>query len=194
MTHPSLARQHRAWHAARWVIWGGAALVLVFPLVAMRIPGAGVHWTASDFGAMAALLLLPCVAFELAVSRGRSPAYVSASLLAAGGVSLVTWVNLAVGVVGDPGERVNLVFFAAPAVAVVGACWSRLHADRLARVMVWTGVVQVLASGLALALENWLAAAAMAVFALPWLASARLFGRAAVAASQRKRCCIASQR
>lgn len=167
------------WRAMRWVVWGGAALVLLLPLVAMRIPGTGVEWTGLDFVAMAGLLLLACVTFEVAVRVGRSHAFVVASVSAAAAALVSTWANLAVGIVGDEGGPVNLMFFAVPAVAIAGAAWSRLRAQRLARVMDLTAVVQGLACVAALVLDGAYAFVATGVFVAMWVFSAQLFRRAA---------------
>lgn len=167
------------WRAMRWVVWGGAVLVLLLPLLAMRIPGTGVDWTGSDFAAMGGLLLLACVTFEVAVRVGRSHAFVVATVLAAAAALVSTWANLAVGIVGDEGNAVNLVFFAVPALAVAGAAWSRLRAHRLARAMDLTALVQGLACVAALVLDGAFAFVATAVFVAMWVLSAQLFRRAA---------------
>lgn len=179
MTHATTLRRHAGWRIARWALWGAAALVLLFPLAAMRIPGSGVDWTASDFVAMAGLLLVPCLAFEIAVRTARSHAYVLACLIAAGAAFVLTWANLAVGIVGSEANPLNRVFFAVPAVAIVGAAWSRLRAARLARAMQLTAVAQVAACVAALVLDGAYTFVATAVFVALWLASALLFRRAA---------------
>ena len=74
MTHAMTLRSHAGWRIARRATWGAAALVLLLPRAAMRVPGSGVDWTASDFVAMAALLLVPCLALEAGVRTARSHA------------------------------------------------------------------------------------------------------------------------
>lgn len=167
------------WRAMRWAVWGGAALVLLLPLVAMRFPGTGVDWTGSDFAAMASLLLLPCLAFEAAVRVGRSHAFVLACGIAAAAAFVLTWANLAVGIIGDEDNPANLLFFAVPVVAVLGAAWSRLQAQRLARAMEFTAVVQGLACLVALALDGLHVFALTSGFVAMWVLSAQLFRRAA---------------
>ena len=179
MTHAMTLRSHAGWRIARRATWGAAALVLLLPLAAMRVPGSGVDWTASDFMAMAALLLVPCLALEAAVRTARSHAYVLACLIAAGAVFLLAWANLAVGIVGSEADPMNLVFFGVPAVAIIGAAWSRLRAARLARAMQLTAIAQVAACVAALVLDGAYTFVATGVFVALWLASALLFRRAA---------------
>lgn len=105
-----------------------------------------------------------------------------ACLIAAGAVFLLAWANLAVGIVGIVGSEVdpmNLVFFAVPAVAIIGAAWSRLRAARLARAMQLTAIAQVAACVAALVLDGAYTFVATGVFVALWLASALLFRRAA---------------
>ena len=52
------------WRLFRWVMWGGAALLLALPLVAMQFTSE-VNWTASDFVVMGAMLGIAAGTVEL---------------------------------------------------------------------------------------------------------------------------------
>ena len=88
-----------AWRA---MLWGGLALLLALPALAMSLGAEGVDWSASDFVVMGLLLAALGLGIEAAVRllanwRGR--------LIAIGAVVavfLAIWVELAVGIVGTP--------------------------------------------------------------------------------------------
>jgi hypothetical protein len=80
----------------RMLAWGGAAALLLAPLVAMRFTNE-VAWTASDFAAAAALLLGAGLALELLAQRARGSALLLGGL-AVVGVFLLLWAEGAVGV------------------------------------------------------------------------------------------------
>lgn len=176
----------------RPVLWGGAAGLLLLPAIAMRLEVEGVDWNAADFLVMGAMLGIACGLYELATRRSGDLFYRAGAGAAVATAFLTVWVNLAVGMFGSGTDPVNLVFAVAPLVAGAGTLLARFRARGLARTMVAAAVAQLLAVGVAvlvgptsgpddpsgpsLALEAVLSA----YFALPWLASALLFGLAAV--------------
>ena len=83
---------------SRWTLflWGGAALLLSVPFVAMRFTSE-VNWTAADFIVMGTLLAVACGLIELAARLGTSIAYKLGVIAAVGGGFLIVWANLAVG-------------------------------------------------------------------------------------------------
>src|SRR5690606_37190745 len=113
----------------RLAVWGGAALLLSLPLLAMRFGAPGVHWTGLDFAVMGAMLAAACGGWELAMRMSSgSLAYRAAACVAIAACFLQVWINLAVGIVGEPGNPANLAFFAAVAVAIAGALVARFRA------------------------------------------------------------------
>lgn len=84
---------------SRWrlMMWGGAAILLLAPAVAMQFT-AEMNWGAEDFVAFAALLVAACGAFELATRLTRKRAVLALSALAILGAFLLVWAQLAVGV------------------------------------------------------------------------------------------------
>lgn len=104
--------------------WGGAALLLAAPFIAMRLTSE-VYLTASDFIFAGALLAVIGCAFELAVRASQNRAYRAGTALALLATFLTIWANLAVGIVGSENNPANLLFFAALLVGIIAACVTR---------------------------------------------------------------------
>jgi hypothetical protein len=190
MASPSTPDARRGHNRLRPFIWGTAAIVLLVPAVAMRFTGE-VNWSASDFVVMGAMLASGCALYELGVWLSRNPAYRAAFGIAAMAGFLTVWVNLAVGMFGSEHNPLNLMFAGVLLVAALGALRARFRARGMARAMGTTAVAQMLAAaaGLAIGLTVGMdepggpgigrEAFLTACFALPWLASAQLFHKAA---------------
>ncbi|MCR6702109.1 MAG: hypothetical protein NVV68_13565 [Dokdonella sp.] len=166
------------WRTLRWVVWGGAALLLLAPLIAMRFTRE-VDWSPLDFLVMGVLLALVGGAYELAVRVARSHVYVIAFGVAVGTAFLTVWANLAVGIVGEPAEPINRIYFGVVAVAVLGATLARLRPAGMARAMLAAALAQAAGSVVGLVADGTTVFVLTAVFAVLWLVSAALFRRAA---------------
>lgn len=172
-------------------IWGGAAMLLLLPAIAMRLGADGVDWDATDFIAMGLMLGVACGLYELATWLSGNMAYRAAFGLAVATGFLTVWVNLAVGMYGSEGNALNLVFGGVLLVAAAGSLLAGFRARGMAMAMGATAAAQLLAAGIGLAVG--LAAGTdeaagpplareaflTACFALPWLASSQLFRMAA---------------
>lgn len=165
--------------------WSVAAALLLLPLIAMQFTPE-VNWTASDFIIWGIMLGTVGGLFELAVGLSPLPSYRAGFALALVGAFLVTWVNLAVGIVGSDDNPSNQFFFLALLVGVVGAGLARLRAAGMTYAMFSTA----LALGIAFVLaemsprdELWVPASretmGTGILALIFVASALLFRRAA---------------
>ncbi len=89
---------HGIWRA---ILWGGLALVLAIPALAMQFT-AEVDWDSLDFIAMGILLGILGLGIELVMRRLRDwPARLAGSA-AVLFVFLAIWVELSVGVFGTP--------------------------------------------------------------------------------------------
>lgn len=166
--------------ALRPLVWGGAACLLLVPALAMWLGAEGVHWSGGDFLAMGLLLAAAGGLFELGLRLDRRLLYRAGFWLAALAGFLTVWANLAVGMLGAPGDPANLLFAGMLALAGAGGLAARGRAAGMAKAMLAAGVTQLLIAAAALPmgfapLETTLTA----LFALPWLASAGLFARAA---------------
>lgn len=180
-THPPARDRRNPWRA---VVWGGAAALLLLPLVAMQF-SPEVDWSLADFVMFGGMLLVACGSYELATRQSRHTAYRAAAAVAlATGFALV-WINLAVGIIGSEGHPANLVYAGVLAVAIAGALLARLRPAGMASALDVTALAQVLASAVAWAAGETAAALFSLLFALPWLVSAGLFRRAAAAQTSR---------
>lgn len=165
-----------------WFLWGGAALLLAVPFVAMRFTSE-VNWSALDFVVMGTLLAVVCGIIELAARRGGSIAYKLGVMAAVGGGFLIVWINLAVGHEHTP---YDYPFYLALLVGLAGSAIARLRPKGMMAAMLATAAALVVALRLAMVHEadaeggNLLVTTvASAMIASPFLLSAWLFRRAA---------------
>lgn len=179
-----IAEQRRG-NLLRMVGWSVAAALLLLPFVAMQFTPE-VNWTASDFIIWGIMLGAAGGLFELAVRLSPLPSYRAGFALALVGAFLVTWVNLAVGIVGSEDNPSNQFFFLALLVGIVGSGVARLRAAGMTYAMFATAA----ALGIAFVFaemsprdELWVPATREAIgtgiLALIFVTSALLFRRAA---------------
>ena len=166
------------WRRMRWVVWGGAGCLLALPWVAMQFTRE-VAWSGADFTVMGVMLGLACAAFELAVRVARSHAYVLGAGVAVGTAFLLTWINLAVGIIGSENNPANLMFFGVLLVGALAVIAFRLHARGMALAMEATAVAQAAVSLVTLAIGAGHVFVLAAVFVVLWLVAAQLFRKAA---------------
>jgi hypothetical protein len=160
-------------------VWGGAALLMLLPLVAMQFTKE-VAWRPFDFIVAGFMLLAACGTCELGARMSSSTAYRAAIGIAVGAGFLLVWINLAVGIIGTEDDPANLMFGGVLMVGAAGAFVARFKPQGMARALVATAVAQALVALIALVAGLGLEAAALsAFFTALWLASAGLFRRAA---------------
>jgi len=128
----------------RYLMWGTAAFLLLLPAAAMQFT-ADVRWTGFDFAVMGAMLAVACGAVELGARLSGHLAYRAGVVLAVGAGFLLTWSNLAVGVVGNEGNPANLMFFGVVALAAVGSIIARGRAKGMSIAMAAAALAQLAA-------------------------------------------------
>lgn len=107
--------------------------VLLIPLVAMRFTDE-VKWTLSDFVVMWFVLAGPVFLYRLLATRAWANfAYKAGAGLAVLGGFLITWVNLAVQIIGDDNPG-NLLYFLALLGGLIGVGLARFQPRGLAKV------------------------------------------------------------
>lgn len=170
----------------RLIGWAVPVALLTIPWLA-RWP-----WTASDFIVAAAMFGIVGGTFELAVRASGNAAYRGGAAVALATAFLLTWVNLAVGIIGNEDNPLNLMFFGVIAAAIVGTIVARFEASGMARAMSVAAAIQALVGvgvflagaaateppgrfGLLLLIEG---------FAVLWLLSAWLFRKAAAGSAK----------
>ena len=139
-------------HGNLWRIaaWAGAVILLLLPLVAMQVSDE-VNWGPLDFAVAGILLFGTALGVELAVRRSSSGTYRLAAGLALVGALLLIWINLAVGIIGDEGDRANLLYLGVLAVGLGGALLARFEAGGMARAMLLTAIAVAIVGVVALA-------------------------------------------
>ena len=175
-----------AWRWFRWAMRGGAAILIALPLVAMQFT-TEVDWTASDFIIMGAMLGIAAGTVELAMRASGNSAYRLGAIVAVGAGFLLTWVNLAVGIIGSEDNPLNLVYGGVLGVAVVGSLIADFRPAGMARALFATAAAQMLVTILALVWGwgKWEPPGAAGIlalngfFALLWFLAGGLFRRSA---------------
>jgi hypothetical protein len=165
----------------RPVVWGGAALLLLLPAIAMRLHAGGVEWSAADFAVFGAMLAIACGLYELAARTSGDAWYRAGAGIAVATGFLTVWANLAVGMIGGEGNPFNLLFAGVLAVAATGATLAKLRGAGMVRAMLATAVAQAVAVAVAIALDgghDLRGGIFSALFVAPWLLSSALFRRA----------------
>lgn len=146
-TVPAQGRRN-GWRIARW---SAAAALLCVPAIAMRFPGSGFDWTASDFVVMGTLFAAVLGAYELLASRAPGFTYRAASVLTTLGLFLLIWMNLAVGIIGHEGNPANLMFAAVITIVAGGSCIARFKPEGMARALFTAAAAQLAIGVVALA-------------------------------------------
>lgn len=137
----------------RWIVWCGAAAPMLLPVLAIRGTGEAAWEQRGDFVFLGILLAGVGGAYELAARVTERSAYRVAVSLALASAVLVTWVTLAVGIIGSEDHPANLMYGAVLAVPVIGAALVRLRPCGMAMVMIATALAQVLI--FVIALVEW---------------------------------------
>jgi hypothetical protein len=161
----------------RIAAWSAAAGLLMLPAIAMQFTRE-VTWGPADFLVAALLIGGTGLVFELAIRARTSGAYRAGAAVALFTAFLTIWINLAVGMIGDEGNPLNLIFGGVIAVAILGGFVARFQPIGMAWTMAATAFVQAATVIPALTTEPR-TAALIGAFTLPWLLSAGLFRAAA---------------
>lgn len=161
----------------RLIGWGGIVGLLLLPAVAMRFT-TEVNWSGGDF--LFAFLMLGGVglAVELTVRANPAWSYRAGMGIVLAACFLTTWINLAVGIVGNENNPVNTLFFLAPLAAIAGLVLSGFRARGMAVATTLAAIVQ-----LSVMLYIWATGQGFPIgvtvfFGTLWLVAATLFRQA----------------
>ena len=121
----------------RLIGWGGAALLLLLPLVA-RTP-----WTLSDFIFAGVVFGLVGAGLELAVRKGNA-AYSLAAGLALGASLLSVWIPGAVGIIGNEADDANMLYVLVVLIALLGSFAALFRPSGMAVAMAAAAVAELL--------------------------------------------------
>jgi hypothetical protein len=154
------------------------AVLLLIPLVAMQFTDE-VIWGPLDFLVAGALLFLAQITYELIAIQQKDILYKAAAGFAVATGLFLIWANLAVGIIGDEGNPVNLMYYGVIAVGIIGIFISRFRPRGMAWALFVTALAQMLAFLIA-EIYGWDPVLMIhAFFAFLWIFSALLFQLAA---------------
>jgi MFS family permease len=128
-------------HIWRIIGWGGAVALILTPLVAMQFTSE-VNWDETDFIFAAIIFGIVGGLIELAVRISSNWYFRFGAIFAVLAGFMVVWSNLAVGMIGNEDNPVNLWFGAVLLIAILGAILSRLHKRAIAAAMFAAGTAQ----------------------------------------------------
>ena len=137
----------------RGLIWTGAGVLLLLPLLAMQFTDE-VSWDVVDFVIFGMMLAIAAFAFDFVLKKIGHSAYRWGSSFAIAAAFLLIWMSGAVGIIGAENNVANLMFVAVLAVALLGSLVVRFEARGMSRVMLVTGALQALAGGIGFVLES----------------------------------------
>lgn len=177
---PAEAAQERRGRVGDRIVWASAATLWLLPLLAAQI-SSEMDWSVSDFVVWAFMLGSAAGVYHLATRLSGNRAYRAGAAIAVATAFLITWSNLAVGIIGNEDNPLNLVFFAVLGIALPGALWVRFEARRMARVMQATALAQAATAIVALVVDGASVFVITAVLVALWLLSSALFRKAAQA-------------
>ena len=163
----------------RLAVWGGAAALMLLPVLAVRGTDPAAWDPPGDFIFLAILLAGVAIAYELAARVPERRAYAAGAGVALAAGLLSAWINLAVGIIGSEDDPANLVYAGVIAVALIGAALARFRPSGMARAMAAAAIAQALAFAVALVGGLGFTGPITVFFTALWLISAWLFGRAA---------------
>ena len=127
----------------RALMWGGAALLLLLPLVAMQFTRE-VNWDGADFIFAAVMLGVACGTIEIAARTNPNAWYRAGAIVAVAASFLLIWVNGAVGFLGDEDNPANLMFLGVIVLAILGSFVVRFRAPGMAKTMTAAAAAQLL--------------------------------------------------
>jgi uncharacterized membrane protein YwaF len=111
-----------------------AALILLIPLVAMQITDE-VVWNLADFVVAWTLLFGAGLTYNLVARKMDNIAYRAAVGVAVVTSLIIIWSNLAVGLIGNEDNLINLIYFFVLLLGIIGALIARFRANSMAFVL-----------------------------------------------------------
>ena len=140
--------RHVAYGSTIGIVLAAASILLV-PLLAMQITDA-VVWDLADFVVAGGLLAGTGLMFRMAARKAGNIAYRAAAGIALAAAFILVWLVGAVGVIGEDGDRADLMYVGVLAVGMIGAIIARFRPDGMARALLAMALVQALVAVIAL--------------------------------------------
>lgn len=159
----------------RICVWGTAVALLLTPLIAMQFTRE-VQWDETDFLFAAVIFATVGGLVELTVRLTANWLSRLGAFFAILAGFMVIWSNLAVGMIGNEDNPVNLWFGVVLLIAVLGACLSRRHHAIMPTAMLAAGITQAAIGLLAGILgSDFRGGVFTMILSLGWLLSSAFF-------------------
>ena len=129
----------------------GALIVITIPLVAMQFT-AEVVWTLSDFVIAWSILFLIGFAYQAISRKTQHFAFKIATGIAAFTTIFIIWSNLAVGIIGNEENPLNLLYFGVILLVIFGTYIAQLQASAMFRVMLSVAALHAFVSVIGLSI------------------------------------------
>lgn len=110
------------------------------------------NWSLMDYITMGVMLGGAGLPLAIAMVRAPNMAYRAAVVLAVGASFLITWISLAVGIIGEPNNMGNLMFAVVLAIALGGALIARFRSRGMAQAMFAAAIALAIIPAVALLL------------------------------------------
>lgn len=136
-----------SWRRGRWL--AGLALLLT-PAVMMQVSSEW-QWGPGDFVFAAAMIFGTLAVYDLATRMPGGWAYRAGAALALAAVFLLTWITLAVGIIGAEDNPLNALYFGVIALGLAGALAARFRPAGTARALFVAAFAQAAVAVVALA-------------------------------------------
>lgn len=159
----------------RPLAWGAAATLILLPLFALKIADRNA-WQLEDLPFALIMVLTIGLAFELVLRIAPRWTYRAGATLSLATALLLVLGNLAVGFAGSENNRINVIFFAAPALGALGSIAVRFSPLALSIIMASCAVAQMVAGFIAY-YNGYFTGPLSVTFTSLWLASSLLFLR-----------------
>lgn len=160
------------------------ALILLIPFVAMRF-SSEVMWDRADFVIAGLMIFSAGLLCQIAIHSAKQNTLKAAYAMAIGTALLLSWMNLAVGIIGSENESANLMYFGVIAIGGLAGLTVKFRPDKMASVMKITATAHALTIVIALAagMQHYYGSSVSEIivlnsfFVILWLAAAHLFSR-----------------
>ena len=119
------------------------AIILSIPLIAMQFT-TEVKWTLGDFMVMGVLLSSVGFIYELTARLTGNIAYRGGVALALITSFILVWINLAVGIIGNEDNPLNMLYFGVILVGLAGAVLAQFRPKGMSRALFAAACAQIL--------------------------------------------------
>jgi hypothetical protein len=155
--------------------WCGAVALILTPLVAMQFTQE-VNWDETDFIVAAIIFGIVGGLVELTVRVSTNWYFRFGAMFAVLAGLMLVWSNLAVGMIGDEDNPVNMWFGAVLLIAICGTILSRFYKGALATTMLMAGTLHAAIGLVAGVLGSDMRGGIFTIIlSTPWMISSALF-------------------